>query len=191
MDVIADFAARGFERIGLELLGMVPMEKMLAQPSIHQICEDIRGNFLHNASRTRRRIKQIIIGAASSANLFVGVRRGTLLVVPGDREDVVIAALSRSMEPDGGPLAGLVLSDGLSPHPRLLELLGQTNLPVILSPMGSYKISQRIHSMTVKTLPGDTQKIGRIQDLIARHVSIPRILEKIGCAPGDSCRAHL
>ena len=95
-----------------------------------------------------------------------------------------LAALSRSMEPEGGPLAGLVLSDGLRPHGRLLEMLGQTPLPVILSPMDSYTIAQRIHSMTVKTLPGDTQKIDRIQDLIARHVAIPRILEKIGC-PAD------
>ena len=181
LDVVADFAGRGLDRIGLELLGVVPMEKMLAEPNLQQICEHIRGKFLHNGDRERRRIKQVIIGAASSANLFASVRKGTLLVVPGDREDVVLAALSRSMEPDGGPLAGLVLSDNLQPHARLLEMLGQTTLPVILSPMDSYKIAQRIHSMTVKTLPGDTQKIGRIQDLIARHIAIPRILEKIGC----------
>jgi hypothetical protein len=44
-------------------------------------------------------------------------------------------------------------------------------------------ISQRIHSITVKTLPGDIRKIECIQDLILRHVAIPRLLEKIGCAP--------
>jgi hypothetical protein len=37
--------------------------------------------------------------------------------------------------------------------------------------------------MTVKTLPGDIRKIECIQDLILRHVAIPRLLEKIGCAP--------
>lgn len=183
LDAIRDFASRGFERIGLELLGVVPLENMLEEPNLDQICEHIRGQFLQNADRSRRKLKHVMIGAASSANLFVGVRVGTLLIVPGDREDVVLAALSRSMEPDGGPLAGLVLSDDLRPHGRLLEMLGQTSLPVVLSPMDSYKIAQRIHSMTVKTLPGDTQKIDRIQDLIARHISIPRILEKIGCAP--------
>ena len=33
--------------------------------------------------------------------------------------------------------------------------------------------------MTVKTLPGDTEKIDRIQSLVRTHVNIPRILEKI------------
>ena len=88
----------------------------------------------------------------------------------------MLAALSRSMSPDGGPLAGLVLSDGLRPHARLLEMLGQTTLPVILSPMDSYTIAQRIHSMTVKTLPGDTRKIERIQDLIQRAQALPSLL---------------
>lgn len=183
LDYIADFASRGFERIGLELLGIVPLENMLAEPTLQQIREHIRGQFLFNESESRRHSRQVVIGAVSSANLFLGVKPGTLLVVPGDREDVVLAALSRSMAPEGGPLAGLVLSDDLRPHARLLEMLGQTPLPVILSPMDSYTIAQRIHSMTVKTLPGDTRKIGRIQDLILRHVAIPRLLEKIGCAP--------
>ncbi len=33
--------------------------------------------------------------------------------------------------------------------------------------------------MTVKTLPGDTEKIDRIQEMISATVNIPRILEKI------------
>jgi len=181
LDSVADFASRGFERIGLELLGVIPMESMLAQPTLQQICEHIRGQFLYNESLKRRPSRQVMIGALSSANLFTKVQEGTLLVVPGDREDVVLAALSRSMSPQGGNLAGMVLSDDLRPHGRLLEMLGQTALPVILSPLDSYTIAQRIHSMTVKTLPGDTRKIGRIQDLISRHVAIPRLLEKIGC----------
>jgi len=182
LDAVADFASRGFGRIGLELLGVMPMEDMLAEPTLQQILEHIRGKFIHNEDLSRCRPKQVSIGAVSSANLFVNLIEDTLLIVPGDREDIVLAALSRSMEPDGGLLAGLVLSDGMRPHERLLEMLGQTRLPVILSPMDSYTIAQRIHSMTVKTMPGDTQKIDRIQDLVARHVAIPRILEKIGCA---------
>jgi BioD-like phosphotransacetylase family protein len=45
--------------------------------------------------------------------------------------------------------------------------------------MDSYVIASRIHSMTVKTLPGDTEKISRIQDLVSAHVNVDRILEKI------------
>lgn len=181
LDYIRDFATRGFERLGVELLGVIPMETMLAEPTLQEICEEIEGEFLFNNHLARRRIHEVTIGAVSSANLFTRIPSQALVVVPGDREDVVLAALSKAHEPGASPLAGIVLSDGLRPHSRLLELLGETALPAIFSPMDSYTIAKSINSMTVKTLPGDTQKIDRIQDLISEYVNIPRLLQKIGC----------
>jgi len=189
IETITDFASRGFERLGLELLGVVPRETMLAEPTLNEICEPIRGKFLCNEALGRRRSQRVVIGAGSSANLFSNLAAGTLLVVPGDREDVVLSVLSRSIEPDGIPLAGLVVSDNLCPKGRLLELMRQSTLPVVLSPMDGYKIAQRIHSMTVKTLPGDHQKIERIQNLISRHVDVARLLEKIGLPEGQKIPA--
>jgi BioD-like phosphotransacetylase family protein len=73
----------------------------------------------------------------------------------------------------------MVLSDDLDPSDELLTLIRESHLPVIASGQDSYIIASRIHSMTVKTLPGDTEKIDRIQDLVSEHVNIARILEKI------------
>lgn len=188
MDSIADFARRGFERLGVELLGIIPREKMLTQPTLEQVCLHIRGEFLHGGEQGRVRVVQAMIGAMSSANLFRKVEADTLLVVPGDREDVVLAALSRAMDEGGGPFCGIVLSDDLRPNDRLLEMIAESPLPVIGSSFNSYSIASRIHSMTVKTLPGDTEKIERIQNLVSEHVNIPRILEKLGhgSVPGPS-----
>lgn len=180
MDSIADFARRGFERLGVELLGIIPREKMLTQPTLEQVCLHIRGEFLHGREHGRVRVVQAMIGAMSSANLFRKVEPDTLLVVPGDREDVVLAALSRALGEGGGPFCGIVLSDELRPNDRLLEMIAESPLPVIGSSLNSYSIASRIHSMTVKTLPGDTEKIQRIQNLVNEHVNIPRILEKLG-----------
>jgi len=180
IDSIKESARRGFERLGLELLGIIPREKILAQPTLDQVCDHVRGKFLHHDGAGRHRVAKVMIGAMSSANIFRGVEKDTLLVVPGDREDVVLAALTRSVAEDDQPVCGLVLSDGLQPSRDLVEMIKKARLPVISSSLDSYVIASRIHSMTVKTLPGDTEKIGRIQDLIGQHVNIPRILEKIG-----------
>jgi len=40
-------------------------------------------------------------------------------------------------------------------------------------------VASSIHSMTVKTLPGDVEKIDKIQALIEQHVEIDRLLEKL------------
>lgn len=177
---ISDVARRGFERLGIELLGIMPKEKILSQPTLDQVCEHIRGDFIHGEEQGRSRIAYVNIGAMSSANILRSAQPGSLLIVPGDREDVILAAISRVRE-DGGAEAfcGLILSDDLRPSERLMELMREVPLPIIGSSLDSYVIASRIHSMTVKTLPGDTEKIDRIQEMISANVNIPRILEKI------------
>ena len=180
MEQTADFARRGFERLGLELLGVMPVQKKLTEPSLQQISEKIHGKFFCNAQFSRNYAANVVIGAVSSANIRRKLSIGTLLVVPGDREDIVLAAISEASESSERRLSGLILSDGLKPHRALLEMLEKTNLPVVFSPEDSYLIALRILSLTIKIQPGDTGKIESIQDLVAAHVNISRLLEKIG-----------
>jgi BioD-like phosphotransacetylase family protein len=180
MEQTTDFARRGFARLGLELLGVMPVQKMLAEPSLLQIAETIRGTFHCNARFARNQASNVVMGSVSSANISRKLADGTLLIVPGDREDIVLAAISEVSSQSPKKLCGLILSDDFKPHPSLLEMLEKTRLPVVFSAMASYTIAQRILSLTIKIQPGDTHKIESIQDLVARHIDIPRLLEKIG-----------
>ena len=98
LESITEIARKGFERLGLELLGVIPRENMLEQSTLERICEDISGSFLHRTNDDRTRVARVRIGAMSSANIFRRVGENTLLVVPGDRENVVRSALRRSTE---------------------------------------------------------------------------------------------
>lgn len=180
MEQVTDFARRGFARFGLELLGVMPVQKMLAEPSLYQISETIHGTFHCNARLARNQASDVVMGSVSSANISRKLADGTLLIVPGDREDIVLAAISEVSSPRDKKLCGLILSDDLKPHPSLLKMLEETRLPVVFSAMDSYSIAQRILSLTIKIQPGDTHKIESVQDLVARHIDIPRLLEKIG-----------
>jgi BioD-like phosphotransacetylase family protein len=178
LESITDTARRGFERLGLELLGVIPRDNMLEQSTLEQICEDIRGTFLHRGRHDRNRVAHVRIGAMSSANVFHGAKENTLLVVPGDRENIVLLALRRATE-EAFPFCGIVLSDDIEPARGLMQKVCESPLPVVASPLDSYSIASRILSTNVKTLPGDTEKIARIQELVGSHVNIHRILERI------------
>jgi BioD-like phosphotransacetylase family protein len=136
---------------------------------------------VNGKAKARRRVLAVIIGAMNSTHVMEFFKPGTLVITPGDREDVILAALSTSTlsELDGQSIAGLVLSGNLTPHQSVLDLLTNSDVPAIASPLDSYAVANGIHSMTVKTLPGDVEKIDRIQDLVERHVEIERLLKKI------------
>jgi BioD-like phosphotransacetylase family protein len=180
-DYVRDFARRGFERLGIDLLGCLPTEPILANATLGQICKTIKGHFLNGHQRSRRRVKKIIIGAMNSSHVMEHFKPGTLVITPGDREDVILAALSSTTlsELDGNSLAGLVLSGDLTPSAPVLELLKHSDLPVIASPHDSYSVANGIYSMTVKTLPGDVEKIDKIQTMIETHVEVDRLLSKL------------
>jgi len=179
----ADFAKRGLERLGIELLGVLPEVHMLSQPTLGEVASRIHGRLIHREDLERRKVASVSIGAMGASNLLAKLQPGVLLVTPGDREDIIFAAIGDSQnwtdEPGRGRIAGLVLSDDLMPQPRILELMEASALPVIVSSLDAYSIASRIHSMTVKTLPGDTEKISRIQNLFAEQVDLARMLAKI------------
>lgn len=204
-DYIQEFGRRGLARLGIDLLGTVPDERMLAHPELSQIRENINGTFLHTPPNVRRPVRHVMIGAMSSGHVVDEFRPGTLIITPGDREDIILAALSSHClkphrKPDGESLraggydclpgadggeseeslvTGIVLSGNLRPHDSIMELIRASNVPVIESPLESFAIASKINSMTVKTLPGDVEKIDKIQSLIEQYVEIDRLLEKL------------
>jgi BioD-like phosphotransacetylase family protein len=184
-ELVRDFAGRGLARLGVELLGCIPEDPVLAKPNLGQICKSIRGRFLHGGERSRRQVKKVVIGAMSTARVTDFFAPGTLIISPGDREDILLAALTTvdRNAPDSHRLAGLVLSGDVLPDAPVLELLRNSHLPVISSPLDSYDVASNIHSMTIKTLPGDVEKIDKIQTMIEKGVSVDRLLEKIGIHP--------
>ena len=186
LEYIKDFARRGLSRLGIDLLGVVPAEPLLANATLGQICRQVKGAFLNGKTESRRRVKKVIIGAMNSTHVMEYFEPGTLVVTPGDREDIILAALSTASlsENEGRVIAGLVLSGDLFPHQNLIEMIKASHLAAIASPLDSYTVASSIYSMTVKTLPGDDEKIDRIQSLIEQHVEVDRLLEKLAPAPG-------
>lgn len=181
IEYIADFARRGFARFGIELLGVIPVEPILANPTLMQVSEEVMGEFINAKSKQRRRIERIIIGAMSSSNVIDHFQPGTLIITPGDREDVILAALSTTSlhGSRGHDLAGVVLSGDLMPHDSIMDLIRASDLPVIVSRLDSYTVASKVHSMTIKTLPGDSEKISKIQSMVERYVDVDRLLEKL------------
>ncbi len=186
-DQVKDFARRGLERLGIDLLGVIPTEPILSHATLGQICKQIKGKFIHAKSEghaSRRHVNKIIIGAMNSSHVMEYFKPGTLVITPGDREDIILAALSslslsEEEHSHSRSLAGIVLSGDLFPHQSVIDLIRASKLPVIGSSMDSYAVANSIHTMTVKTLPGDAEKIDRIQHLIDKHVEVDRLLKKL------------
>jgi BioD-like phosphotransacetylase family protein len=175
--VITEYAGLGLERLGVPLLGVLPVQEMLSAPNLSQVAEEISGRWLNAPEAGRReRIRRVIVGAMTARGIVDYLQPGVLIITPGDRDDIVLAAVSSARLSDDKTIAGLILTNDTVPSPKLLELLSQTRIPVIAAKEESFTITSKIHGMTVKTQPRDTDKIPVIKRLITEHVDLNKLL---------------
>jgi BioD-like phosphotransacetylase family protein len=179
MEMLREYATVGLARLGLPLLGMIPLHTELYKPTANQACVQLRGEFIAGAQHKRRRIARVGIGAMSSRHADRLLMPGTLIITPGDREDLIMMILNEDFSPSRGHLAGVVLTDGILPHDTVMDLIRQRNIPFISTNADVSAAATTIARMTVKTEVGDSDKIGLIQGLIQEHVQVDRIVELV------------
>jgi BioD-like phosphotransacetylase family protein len=180
IDIVREYAGLGLQRLGVPLLGVLPIEKMLSAPNLTQIAEDIEGQWLNGRKGgAKQRVHRVIVGAMTAKGIVDYLTPGTLIITPGDRDDIILAAVSSARLSGGSTIAGLILTNDIQPHPKLAELLAQTDIPVIAAKGESYTVTSTINRMTVKTQPQDTDKIPIIKNLIMNNVDLPDLISRL------------
>jgi len=179
MDYITDFARRGLKRKGLDLLGVIPHQRILSSPTIELIREELEADLLNKPGHLRGLVDDVVVGAMGAHNAMTHFRRGVLVITPGDREDIVLAACTSLDTQNDEKIVGMVLTGGLKPTLGMTKIIQAMPIPILLAKQDSYEVASRVHDLTVKTRPSDAEKISLIRDLIAKNVNVSKILESL------------
>ena len=90
---------RGLANHGIPLLGVLPYRKILSNPTLAMILEGVPGETLHPGPDLDRTIDGVAIGAMEPGHMLERIGPGTLVIVPGDREDVILRLTSAPTSP--------------------------------------------------------------------------------------------
>jgi len=143
------------------------------------IREELNADVLNQSDGFHNSVQEVVIGAMGVQNALHLFKKGVLLITPGDRDDIILAvATTLSVEDDRG-LAGMILTRNLKPSPEAQKVISRMPFPVLAAADDSYDVASKVHDLTVKIRPDDTQKIALIRDLIAHHVDTDKILEAL------------
>lgn len=177
MELVAEYAGRGLRKLGVPLLGVLPVQKVLSAPNLAQIVDEISGRWLNGRDHAaHERVLKIVIGAMTAKGIVDQLTPGALVITPGDRDDIILAAIASAGVSGQDHIAGMILTRDILPHPNIIELLAQTKIPVIAASEDSYSVAAKINRMTVKTQPTDEDKIPVIKKLIQAHVNLDGVL---------------
>jgi len=139
---------------GIALAGLVRFRPELTWPRIADVARELGARTLV-AGDDSRRVSEIIVCAQAVPGLLPLLGEGRLLLVPGDRHDVVMAACLAELS--GTRLAGLLLTAGVEPDPgvtRLTAAAAASGLPILLVQELTYPTAVRLHDLD-PGLPAD------------------------------------
>jgi hypothetical protein len=195
---IAAVIERGLAPYRIPLLGVLPIRPILSNPTLEMILEGVRGEVIHEGPDLDQVIDDVAVGAMEPRHMLERVGPGTLVIVPGDREDVILTLatahlLGQSERDDraeftarhgtpamlgtDGAAIGLVLTGGYRPRPAVVDAIRRADLFATLVAEDTYAVASEVHDLLVKTHAADRLKIELIKQLVADNLDVDRILE--------------
>lgn len=174
-----DYLGKALKRIGLPLLGVIPYTPRLTWPTMQQVVDALKAKVIYGNANLHNIIAEFVVGAMTPHNALNFIRDKTLLIVPGDRDDLVLAVAGMNVLRDDINLAGILFTGGILPEPQTLDLLERTNIPVIAVEGATYETASRIQKLTVKIRIEDQEKIDIAAQLFSEHVDLKSIWDKL------------
>lgn len=179
-DKINSLVRKGLRRKGIDVLGVIPYTPRLSSATISQILDETDFKLLCGKNFLEHSVSQVIVGAMQPHDAVKYIVEDSLLITPGDREDMVMTALGCYRETDKRlKISGLILTGGILPAQSIMDLLNKADIPVLLAEEDTYAVASCIHDLTVKIRPQDADKINSVIKLVKEAVDLEKILRGI------------
>lgn len=153
------------------LLGAIPFQADLNAPRTRDVADLLGAQVINAGDYEVRRMAKIIICARTVLNTVPLLKPGVLVVTPGDRDDILLAASLAWL--NGVPLAGILLTSDSLPDPRIMELCRgalQSGLPVLSVSTGSYDTATQLNQLNKEIPIDDRERAEIITDFVASHL---------------------
>jgi phosphate acetyltransferase len=164
---------KALQSVKVRPLAVVPCSNDLAAPRVLDVAQALKARVVFAGELRTRRVSDVGLCAANVPNALRAMRPGALIITPGDRSDIMMAA-ALSVQ-SGTPLAGLLLTGGQDPDPRVVRLCRKaldTGLPVLAVDESSYRAATHVAGMNTEIPADDPDRIERTMSYVADHVDV-------------------
>ncbi|SJZ53015.1 phosphate acetyltransferase [Consotaella salsifontis] len=167
--------------IDCEILSAIPYASTLNAPRLSDIVSSLDLKVVQGSGLDQIRVQEIVVAARTVENIIRRLRPGTLVVTPGERSDIALAAALANER--GVPLAGMLLSCGSLLADQVAELItspGKNAMPILSSPDDTYVTASRLSHLSYHVSRDDSVHMERVIAFIADHMDTSVLRQRIG-----------
>lgn len=157
----------------------VPENPVLVAPTMQSIMEATDGHLVKgDPELLNREALGVVVAAMGMDNVLPRLLEGSVVVVPADRTEVLLAVLMANESGTFPSVAGIVLNGGFElPEPidRLIEGMRST-LPIIRTELGSYDTAVRITQIRPRLAADSQRKLDTARAIFEQNVDAAELL---------------
>lgn len=161
---------------------VLPEEPLLGRPTIADVQKWLNARVLYGEQRMDNMVSRYLVAAMQVGNFLEYLTPESLVITPGDREDIVLASLSARLSSAYPEVSGIVLTGGIPLHPSVDKLLKNwvgTPVPIIAADGHTFHTMQIMTQLYGKIEPGDLRKINTGIGHFENHVDGAEIAKRV------------
>jgi BioD-like phosphotransacetylase family protein len=172
----------GFKKRGIPVIGVIPYQKRLDIPTVRAIMEELNVPVICGEKNLDSSVDKILIGAMEVKDALRYFENNTLIILPSDRIDLLMAVIKiqKEFKPQFiNKISGVVLTGDLEPTRGILNMLTKLEIPTLAVRTDTYTATKRISNIIVKIKPEDTEKIRLIVNMVEKYVDFDLIMKNL------------
>jgi phosphate acetyltransferase len=167
---------------------MVPRIAAVSAPTVAEVAKALTATPLLGGSPAAldRDVLDVVVGGAMVPTFLDHVNDGCLVVTPGDRADLIVASMAAHSS-GLASIAGLVLTLGIEPDPRVVALIQRfrAELTVLSVAEDSYDTVGRLTGLEGSLTAGSPRKINAALGGFEAAVDIPELTARLDVTRSD------
>jgi phosphate acetyltransferase len=163
----------------------IPEDPFLVAPSMRTIMEAVDGElYAGDPDLLNREALGVVVAAMSMENVLTRLIEGSVVVVPADRSEVLLAVLTAQNAATFPSVSGIVLNGGFPLSEAIERLVDglKADLPIIRTELGSYDTALAITHTRGRLAAESQRKRDTALSLFEKHVDGHTLLDLLDVA---------
>ena len=155
----------------------------LWKPTVCEIAEALHASFFSGQeSCLKRVVTDYKVAAMRLANFLENIVEGTMVITPGDRDDITIGSLLADASTTYPKIGGIILTGGLNPSPQIQKLIdgfAENPVPILTVETDTFTTTVNLNSVIGTLDPDNTRKIETALGIFESGVNVREIMERL------------
>jgi len=165
-----------------ELLATLPQSWPMEAPSIGQLIEACDARLVSgDSNRLDDQALGFMVAAMTLPRVLGGLTAGTVVLVPGDRSDILVGVLTAHRSNTFPRLSGVLLTGGVAPDPIIARLMAgmNTGLPVAVTDLTTFKAANLVAGTRGRLTDGSWRRADAALALTTSHLDTAELLARL------------